>query len=93
MCIRDRPKNPKSTQEKGGIYVLKEEDDVNARIANLTRKIEAIELSKSGVSKSNEAIKTICGICFTNLHATQDCPTIPAFQEVLHEHANAIYGY
>ena len=89
----DKPNNSKPTQEKGGIYVLKEEDDVNARITNLTRKVEAMELSKSGVPKSNEAVETICGICLTDLHATQDCPTIPAFQEVLHEHVNATYGY
>ena len=66
---------------------------MNAKIASLTRKIEAMELSKSGVSKSNEAIENMCRICSTNIHAMQDCPTIPAFQEVLQEHANATYGY
>ena len=74
---------PPQQKEKWGIYILKEEDDVNARITNLTRKVEALELGKSGVSKSTEAIENVCGICAANVHSMQDCPTIPAFQEVL----------
>jgi len=58
---------------KKGMYHLREEDDVNAKVANLTRKVEGI-----------------CGICETNEHQTQDCQTIPVFQEVLREQANAI---
>uniref|UniRef100_A0A2N9G8I7 Retrotransposon gag domain-containing protein n=1 Tax=Fagus sylvatica TaxID=28930 RepID=A0A2N9G8I7_FAGSY len=38
---------------KGGLYHLKEEDDVNSRIAKLTRKVEAIE--KCYMSKANVA--------------------------------------
>ena len=38
----DKVENPKT---KGGIYLLKEDQDVNTKIANLTRKVEAMELS------------------------------------------------
>ena len=35
-----------STPTRGGIHHLKENDDLQAKIANLTRKLEAIELKK-----------------------------------------------
>jgi hypothetical protein len=77
---------------KGGLYHLKEEDDVNSRIAKLTRKVEAIELGKTE-SKAPTYFENSCGICETNSHLTKDCPTIPAFQEVLHEQANVDNAY
>ena len=36
-----------STPTGGGIHHLRENDDLQAKIANLTRKLEAIELKKS----------------------------------------------
>jgi hypothetical protein len=77
---------------KGGLYHLKEEDDVNSRIAKLTRKVEAIELEKTE-SKALTYFENSCGICETNSHLTKDCPTIPTFQEVLHEQANVANAY
>ena len=68
---------------KGGLYHLKEEDDVNARIARLTRKVEAIELGKTSEVKKLGPIESSCGMCETNTHLTKDCPTIPAFQELI----------
>ena len=35
-----------STPARGGIHLLRENDDLQAKIANLTRKLEAIELKK-----------------------------------------------
>ena len=63
---------------KGGLYHLKEEEDVNYRIAKLTRKVQAIELGKTE-SKASTYFESSCGICETNSHLTKDCPTIPAF--------------
>uniref|UniRef100_A0A2N9EEQ6 Retrotransposon gag domain-containing protein n=1 Tax=Fagus sylvatica TaxID=28930 RepID=A0A2N9EEQ6_FAGSY len=77
---------------KGGLYHLKEKDDVNSQIAKLTRKVEAIELGKIK-SKAPTSFESSCGICETNSHLTKDCPTIPAFQEVLHEQANVANAY
>ena len=66
-------------RSKGSLFHLKEEDDVNARIARLTRKVEAIELGKTREVKKFGPIESSCGICETNTHLTKDCPTIPAF--------------
>ena len=41
----DRIDKSKSVSNpKGGMYLFREEDDVNAKIASLTRKLEAIKL-------------------------------------------------
>ncbi|GMP52903.1 hypothetical protein CsSME_00018559 [Camellia sinensis var. sinensis] len=45
--------------------------------------------------KVNEIItvpkrENVCDICETMGHLTHECPTIPAFKEVLHDQANAI---
>ncbi|KAL5725012.1 hypothetical protein ACHQM5_008209 [Ranunculus cassubicifolius] len=73
------------------MYLLKEEDDMSARLASLTRKVEAIEIKKQ--TKAKESVESICGICESDAHCTKDCPTIPAFKEVLHDQANAINTY
>ncbi|XP_065632127.1 uncharacterized protein LOC136061279 [Quercus suber] len=78
---------------KGGLYHLKEEDDVNARIVRLTKKVEAIELGKTSEVKKLGPIESSCGMCETNTHLSKDCPTIPAFQDVLHEQANVASAY
>jgi len=67
------------------LYHIKANNDISARIAKLTRKVEAIELSKVGVAKIPTPIESTCEICEANVHLTKDCPTIPAFKEVLHE--------
>ena len=66
------------------MHVVKETNDVSARLANLTRKVEAMEFKRGGKEKIIEK-EDICGICETNGHMTQDYPTIPAFKEVLYE--------
>jgi hypothetical protein len=66
---------------------------MSTRIATLTRKVEALELSKVGVTKNPKPIEISCEICEANVHLTKDCPTIPAFKEVLHEQANAANAY
>lgn len=42
---------------------MKEEDDVNAKITGLTRKVNAMELRKSDVVKPNKVVESACGIC------------------------------
>jgi hypothetical protein len=64
---------------RGGLYHIKAYEDMSARIATLTRKVGAIELSKVGVL-SPKPIEISCKICEANVHLTKDCPTIPAFK-------------
>ena len=75
----------------GGMYNLREDYDLQAKFASLARKIEALELKKSGQLKSVQDI--ICQICETNEHATNEYPILPSFKECLHEQAHALNSF
>ena len=80
-----------STNPFGGSkYQLREDDDLSARVASLTRKLEAMGLRKVNGINTMPKVDEVCIICETMEHPTNDCPTIPAFKEVLHDQANAM---
>ena len=68
---------------------MSQEDDLNARVTSLTRKIEAMELRKAKEVKSIKN-KEFCNLCETNEHSTNECPHLPVFKEAMHEQVNAI---
>jgi len=70
---------------------LREDHNLQANFASLARKVEALELKKSGQLKSVQDI--VCQICETNEHSTNDCPTLPSFKECLHEQAHALNSF
>jgi hypothetical protein len=87
-------KAPSKTQphtSSGGMYNLREDHDLQAKFASLARKVEALELKKSGQLKSVQEI--VCQICETNEHLTNDCPTLPSFKKCLHEQAHALNSF
>ena len=57
-----------TSSSKGGLFHLREEDDFNIKLANLVRKVEALEMKKISSSKINS--EELCGICSTNGHLT-----------------------
>ena len=73
------------------MYNLREDHDLQAKFASLARKVEALELKKSGQLKSVQDI--VCQICETNEHSTNDCPTLPSFKECLHEQTHALNSF
>ncbi|XP_075655080.1 uncharacterized protein LOC142625280 [Castanea sativa] len=74
----------------GGKYQLRKDDDLNARVASLTNKLEAMELRKVNGINTVPKIDEVCRVCETVEHITNECPTIPTFKEVLHDQANAM---
>ena len=52
-----------------------------------------MELSRSNIGRVPAINESICEICESNTHLTKECPTIPAFKEVLHEQANFANNY
>jgi len=78
---------------KGGMYLIREEDDINAKIASLTRKIEAMELQKVNMVKATKIHNSIYDIYESDAHHMKDCPTIPAFKEAIHNQTNATNAY
>jgi hypothetical protein len=73
------------------MYNLSEDHDLQAKLASLARKVEALELKRSGQLKSVQEI--MCQIYETDEHATNDCPTLFSFKECLHEQANALNSF
>jgi hypothetical protein len=73
------------------MYNLREDQDLQAKFASLARKVEALELKKSGQLKSVQDI--VCQICETNEHSTNDCPTLSSFKECLHEQSHALNSF
>jgi len=73
------------------MYNLRKDYDLQAKFASLARKVEALELKKSGQLKSVQDI--VCQICETNEHSTNDSPTLPSFKECLHEQAHALNSF
>ena len=64
-----------------GKFQLKETDDLNARLASLAKKVESLEIKK--VHVMSEQQEESCVVCESKGHRTTECPTIPAFKEVL----------
>ena len=75
-----------------GKYFLSQEDDLNARVASLARKVEALEIRKSKEVNSvqNENICSFCNICELVGHSADECPSLPLCKEVFNEQANVM---
>ena len=84
----------------GGIHHLRENDDLQAKIANLTRKLEAIELKKVNEVTSvlqvpsapiGPRVEEPCIICDDPTHSTINCPNLPQVKGAIQiEQANAL---
>ncbi|XP_042950109.1 uncharacterized protein LOC122282223 [Carya illinoinensis] len=85
---------PRSENQKfssgGGKYHLKDSDDLHARLALLSKKVESIELKKVNELQVLPSTSEKCNICEDPGHMTGACPTIPAFEEVLLDQSNAV---
>ena len=73
-----------SSQSSAGRYTLRETDDLNNKVTQLSRRLENMELHRVNEVASVAKNEEICVICERQGHPTKECPTIPAFKEVLH---------
>ena len=89
-----------STSAGGGIHHLRENDELQAKIVNLTRKLEAIEMKKVNEVTSMPQIPPVptgsrveepCIICDDPTHSTINCPNLPQVKGAIQiEQANAL---
>ena len=89
-----------STSAGGRIHHLRENDELQAKIANLTRKLEAIEMKKVNEATSvpqippvptGSRVKEPCIICDDSTHSTINCPNLPQVKGAIQiEQANAL---
>ncbi|KAG5526438.1 hypothetical protein RHGRI_032642 [Rhododendron griersonianum] len=71
-------------QLNAGKIVFREQEDLSQKVAHLTRKLEKLELTKAKEVAVIAKVDEMCHICDMLGHSTNECPTIPAFKEVLH---------
>ena len=89
-----------STPTGGGIRHLRENDDLQVKITNLTRKLEAIELKKvnevivvpqAPSVRMGPRVEEPCIICDDPTHSTINCPNLPQVKGAIQiEQANAL---
>ena len=89
-----------STSAGGGIHHLRENNELQAKIANLTRKLEAIEMKKVNEVTSVPQLPSVptgprveesCIICDDPTHSTINCPNLPQVKGAIQiEQANAL---
>jgi hypothetical protein len=83
-----------STTTGRGIYHLKEEDTMKAKLESLTKEIEAIKLKDTiGAKQGYQAeIHEVCTVCH-NEHPIKDCPLLPNLVGIYEEQCGAIGNF
>ena len=70
---------------KVGMYTLKEDDDMKAKLAAVTRRLEELELKKV-----HEVQVKLCPNCQSYEHLVEECPAISAEREMFRDQANVV---
>ncbi|RVW15639.1 hypothetical protein CK203_075300 [Vitis vinifera] len=78
---------------KAGMYTLKEDDDMKAKLAAVTRRLEELELKKmhevQAVAEAPVQVK-LCPNCQSYEHLVEECPAISAEREMFRDQANVV---
>ncbi|RVW27349.1 hypothetical protein CK203_110240 [Vitis vinifera] len=77
---------------KAGMYTLNEDDDMKAKFAAMTRRLEELELKKMHEVQAvaETPVQEMCPICQSYEHLVEECPTIPAVREMFGDQANVL---
>ncbi|RVW63978.1 Retrovirus-related Pol polyprotein from transposon 17.6 [Vitis vinifera] len=85
--------NSSAFNAKAGMYTLKEDDDMKAKFAAVTRRLEELELKKAhevqAVAEAPVQVK-LCPNCQSYEHLVEECPTISAESEMVGDQANVV---
>ncbi|KAH9722992.1 hypothetical protein KPL70_006933 [Citrus sinensis] len=83
----------KSSQvSRKGLYEVKDNFDVKATLATLSRKVDALALNQS-MNHHPSVANEVCAICFNLSHTAQNYPSLPAYQEAYSEQVHALQSY
>ncbi|KAL6321481.1 hypothetical protein AAG906_018450 [Vitis piasezkii] len=81
---------------KAGMYNLKEDDDMKAKLAAMTRRLEELELKKihevQAVAEAPVQVK-LCPNCQSFEHLMEECPAISAEREMYRDQANVVVQF
>jgi hypothetical protein len=81
-----------SVPKKGGLYEVKEEANLRLKINSLTRKVEALSVSRS-VNSTNFSPSEGCSLCGNQMHKARNCPYLSSFTESSVEQVNAFHHF
>ena len=70
---------------KVGMYTLKEDDDMKAKLAAMIRRLEELELKRI-----HEVQVKLCPNCQSYENLVEECPAISAKREVFRDQANVV---
>ena len=90
MANRNLNDSSSSTLSKGGMYEVKQTDDLSNQVATLSRKIDQILSLKSQTPAHTQEA---CVLCLSPMHSILECPSAPQFPELVQEHVNAAQTY
>ncbi|RVW80747.1 hypothetical protein CK203_050691 [Vitis vinifera] len=78
---------------KAGMYNLKEDDDMKAKLAAMTRRLEELELKRmhevQAVAEAPVQVK-LCPNCQSFEHLVEECPAISVEREMYRDQANVV---
>ncbi|RVX05659.1 hypothetical protein CK203_027256 [Vitis vinifera] len=78
---------------KAGMYTLKEDDDMKAKLAAVTRRLEELELKKvhevQAVAEAPVQVK-LCPNFQSYQHLVEECPAMSAEREMFRDQANVV---
>nr|CAN78592.1 hypothetical protein VITISV_026484 [Vitis vinifera] len=84
---------PSAFNAKAGMYTLNEDDDMKAKFAAMTRRLEELELKKmhevQAVAETPMQGQP-CPICHSYEHKVKECPIIPTVKEIFGDQANVV---
>ncbi|RVW18970.1 hypothetical protein CK203_109151 [Vitis vinifera] len=78
---------------KAGMYTLKEDDDMKAKMVAMTRRLEELELKRihevQAVAEAPVQVK-LCPNCQSYENLVEECPAIPTEREMFRDQANVV---
>ncbi|KAH9723597.1 hypothetical protein KPL70_007175 [Citrus sinensis] len=81
-----------SQVSRKGLYEVKDDFDVKATLATLSRKVDALALNQS-MNHHPSVDNEVCAICSNLSHTAQNCPSLPVYQEAYSEQVHALQSY
>ena len=85
-----------TANSRGGIYSFTEDIEMKAKLSNLARRLEELEMQNHhevrAVTKESMPNQP-CFICQSTKHQGEHCPTVPSVRDILAEHANVMGQY
>ena len=82
-----------STHQRGGIYALSEDTEMNAKLTTLTQRLEELEMRNQHEVQAVNVLPTSHPAyfnCQSSSHPGEHCPLVPSVRDLMQEHAHVL---